>query len=171
MCRIRCRIQSCLCRDKCWVKGAVRGRSPSLRHVGDEQSVRGAVHYSRGELSLGSRGCWSAVAVSFVTIGRQRSVPRQPMLLAGMHWGRLRLLPQLYACKLRTACMTSIRRVPLMLRGNYLGVALITVSVGSGVLVYNSRGLQPCGGDVLGQTVLRRTGHRVRPSRGRASID
>ena len=27
------------------MKGAVRGRSPSLRHVGDEQSVRGAVHY------------------------------------------------------------------------------------------------------------------------------
>ena len=28
------------------MKGAVRGRSPSLRHVGDEQSVRGAVHYN-----------------------------------------------------------------------------------------------------------------------------
>ena len=29
------------------MKGAVRGHSPSLRHVGDKQSVPRAVHYSK----------------------------------------------------------------------------------------------------------------------------
>ena len=32
------------------MKGAVKGRSPSLRHVGDEHSVRRVVHYKHADI-------------------------------------------------------------------------------------------------------------------------